>query len=180
MWDGGLGIASGVEPPESLVRGPPGGVEVVDNVDDVVLDALEASDGLLELPAGLAVGERHLEDAVEAADPVGAEDGGRAEHGAVECVVGRRAGRDDGFGVERDVVEPELAESGGHAVDGSRGDTRCARGNDDEAGAVGVHAGRDEEVGGAGVEDAEADAVEAAIVGQEVSAVGNSIRRRRQ
>ena len=69
--DAAGGVASRVQLPEGLVGGPAGGVEVVDEVDYLVLNALEASDGGAELDAGAAVFDGDLVDCLAAADLVG-------------------------------------------------------------------------------------------------------------
>ena len=72
--DAAGGVAAHVQLPEGLVGGPAGGVEVVDEVDDLVLHALEAADGGAELDAGAAVVDGDLVDGLAAADLVGADD----------------------------------------------------------------------------------------------------------
>ena len=72
--DAAGGVAARVQLPEGLVGGPGGGVELVDQVDYLALDALEASDGGAELDAGAAVFYGDLVDSLAAADLVSADD----------------------------------------------------------------------------------------------------------
>ena len=50
---------------------PASGVLEVDDLDDVILDSLEAPDGKAELDAGVGVFEGHVEDLLAGADLVG-------------------------------------------------------------------------------------------------------------
>ena len=52
--------ALGIQLPQGFVGGPADGIQLVDQVDDVVLHSLEASDGSTELDSGAAVFHRHF------------------------------------------------------------------------------------------------------------------------
>ena len=64
-----------VQFPQCLECGPSSGVQVVDDVHDVVLHPLEPTDGIAELDAGSRVLQRHVENRLRSANLVGAQDG---------------------------------------------------------------------------------------------------------
>ena len=78
--------ALGIQLPQGFVGGPAGGVQLVDQVDDVVLHSLEASDGSTELDPGAAVFHRHFVHLLRPAYLIGAEQ----RDGAADRALQRR------------------------------------------------------------------------------------------
>ena len=79
-------VPADVQLPKGLVGGPPGGVQGVQQVDDLVLHPLEPADGGSELVPRPAVVHRQLVDGLAAADLVGAEYGNRLGFGSLQSI----------------------------------------------------------------------------------------------
>ena len=155
----------GVELPERLVGRPARGVEVVHDVDDVVLHALEAPDRLLELAPRAAVLQAHLEDALQPADLVRGEHGGRPEHRALERAPAVRRAAEQRVLTNGDSVQSHFAEAGRESAERPARDARRVRRDDEQANALAAGAGRYDEMRRLhGVRDVELHAAEGVAV----------------
>ena len=124
---------------------------MVDEGDDLVLHALEASDGGAELDAGAAVIDGDLVDGLTSADLVGADDGDGLGDGALPgAPAAGDAAAEYAGGVGGGVVEADLGQVPGEAVEAAGTDASGVGGDDDEADILGLLGADGAEVVGGG------------------------------
>ena len=131
------GFPLGVQFPEGFVGCPAGGVQLVHEVDDMVLHALEASDGRAELDTGAAVFHRHFINLLGAAHLEGAQQGDGGGGGLLQggpaagkgAVAGHGAAGQGGRALNLHSVQAHFGQVPGEACQQPDGDAGGVGGN---------------------------------------------------